>query len=309
MVKINRRKSLCACGCKQEVKFGNKYINHHGSSKNKPCLPKSPPQPCQCGCREMTKPGNKYILGHSNKLNFIIPEPNPEHLCECGCGEMVKWGKQSKKYNRFIKGHEHIGRKQSEEANRKRSESLKNIPRTEEWKKKIGIANTGKKHSKETKEKNSLATKEYYNNPENKKLQSERIKLVWSNPEYKNKMSGENSTHWKGGREYAIYGEEWSKQLREQIRERDNYQCQLCLTTQEESLVKYKKKLDVHHIDYNKENCSEDNLVSLCVSCHMKTNYNRDKWQVFLTRKHNNKFLHKDIKILKEENIVYGGRY
>jgi hypothetical protein len=38
------------------------------------------------------------------------------------------------------------------------------------------------------------------------------------------------------------------------------------------------KKLDVHHIDYDKKNGDPRNLVSLCKSCHIKTNYNREYW-------------------------------
>lgn len=34
----------------------------------------------------------------------------------------------------------------------------------------------------------------------------------------------------------------------------------------------------VHHIDYNKLNCNPNNLITLCKSCHMKTNFNREYW-------------------------------
>lgn len=34
----------------------------------------------------------------------------------------------------------------------------------------------------------------------------------------------------------------------------------------------------IHHIDYNKMNSSIANLVSLCHSCHSKTNFNRERW-------------------------------
>ncbi len=34
----------------------------------------------------------------------------------------------------------------------------------------------------------------------------------------------------------------------------------------------------VHHIDYDKKNCDPTNLITLCFSCHGKTNYNRKKW-------------------------------
>ncbi len=40
------------------------------------------------------------------------------------------------------------------------------------------------------------------------------------------------------------------------------------------------KKLDVHHIDYDKTNNNIENLIILCGSCHTKTNgkNNREYW-------------------------------
>ena len=35
-----------------------------------------------------------------------------------------------------------------------------------------------------------------------------------------------------------------------------------------------KEKLHVHHIDFNKENLDENNLVSLCRSCHITLHNN-----------------------------------
>ncbi len=43
------------------------------------------------------------------------------------------------------------------------------------------------------------------------------------------------------------------------------------------------RKLDVHHIDYNKKNDNFYNLIPLCQSCHSKTNYNREYWQQALS--------------------------
>jgi len=37
-------------------------------------------------------------------------------------------------------------------------------------------------------------------------------------------------------------------------------------------------KLKRNHIDYNKKNCNPDNLITLCHSCHSKTNHNRNYW-------------------------------
>jgi hypothetical protein len=36
--------------------------------------------------------------------------------------------------------------------------------------------------------------------------------------------------------------------------------------------------LDIHHIDYDKNNLQENNLISLCQKCHGKTNFNREYW-------------------------------
>lgn len=70
------------------------------------------------------------------------------------------------------------------------------------------------------------------------------------------------------------YGKEFSPELKEQIRIRDNHTCQECGKIQKE----LKRKLDVHHIDYNKQNNSPSNLISLSIKCHRKTNYNRKHW-------------------------------
>lgn len=45
--------------------------------------------------------------------------------------------------------------------------------------------------------------------------------------------------------------------------------------------------LTVHHIDYDKYNCNEQNLITLCRSCHPKTNFNRDYWKLFFRRRLN----------------------
>ena len=60
-------------------------------------------------------------------------------------------------------------------------------------------------------------------------------------------------------------------EIRESIRKRDNYSCQLC----------HKKAKHVHHIDYNKQNCKKNNLITLCFKCNMKVNYNRNKWEKY----------------------------
>ena len=79
---------------------------------------------------------------------------------------------------------------------------------------------------------------------------------------------------WNGGISFEPYGVDFNEELKEQVRKRDNYTCQECGYTEEQ--LGY--TLNIHHIDYNKKNNSEDNLISLCKSCHGKTNWNREDW-------------------------------
>ena len=85
-----------------------------------------------------------------------------------------------------------------------------------------------------------------------------------------NALSGNKHPNWRGGIGRDDYSINWTNTLKRAIRERDNYVCRLCGIAQDEKLHA------VHHIDYNKKNCSPDNLVLLCNSCHNKTNYNRE---------------------------------
>jgi 5-methylcytosine-specific restriction endonuclease McrA len=96
----------------------------------------------------------------------------------------------------------------------------------------------------------------------------------------RDRMLGENNPLWQGGISFEPYGLKWNEKLREKIRERDNYRCQECFRHQDELYTSNGKKykLNVHHIDYNKKNNREDNLISLCQACHRQTNFNRNDW-------------------------------
>ena len=91
-------------------------------------------------------------------------------------------------------------------------------------------------------------------------------------------QSGEKSHCWIDGKSFEPYTIDWTETLKRSIRERDNYVCQLCGRTQIEELEEIEKKLSCHHIDYNKKNCDPENLITLCKSCHAKTNFNRKYW-------------------------------
>ena len=76
--------------------------------------------------------------------------------------------------------------------------------------------------------------------------------------------------------EYTEYGEEFTYKLKEFIRVRDNRTCQECGLLEIDN--NKGKKLEVHHIDFDKENNNEDNLISLCKGCHTATLSNKEYW-------------------------------
>ena len=114
-----------------------------------------------------------------------------------------------------------------------------------------------------------------------KKSEEQRRKIRESN---KGKHAGILNPWWQGGIWHNPYPEEWKDDIKEAIRKRDNYICQLCGIHQDE-LKGWQKKLNVHHKDYIKDNLNPDNLISLCRSCHTKTNHNRNYWIKYFENK------------------------
>lgn len=103
--------------------------------------------------------------------------------------------------------------------------------------------------------------------------------------EHKKKLSlakqGEKHPFFNNWSSREPYGKEWSPELRSQIRKRDCYKCQECGYTEDN----LRCRLSIHHIDFNKKNNNPDNLISLCKSCHTKTNFNRENWIEYYKQK------------------------
>lgn len=91
-------------------------------------------------------------------------------------------------------------------------------------------------------------------------------------------MALENNPRWLGGKSFEPYTLEFTQELREVIRKRDNYTCLICGKKQG------KRKHSVHHADYNKANSDLKNLFTVCVTCHSKTNSDREKWQEYFKK-------------------------
>lgn len=95
---------------------------------------------------------------------------------------------------------------------------------------------------------------------------------------------GANHPNWQGGITYEKYPKEFfDGTLKERIRKRDGYKCQLCSKTENEELRDYNRRLSINHIDYNKKNCADNNLITLCVKCNAKVNKNRKYWTKYFT--------------------------
>jgi len=81
---------------------------------------------------------------------------------------------------------------------------------------------------------------------------------------------GSKNPAWKNGSSFEPYSPDFNKELKNKIALRDSEVCQLC------GIITVNKLSHIHHIDYNKKNTQEDNLISLCHSCHSKTNHRRE---------------------------------
>jgi len=134
------------------------------------------------------------------------------------------------------------GRIQSEKTKLKRIESRSWYKHSEETKKKIGKSNKGNKRP-------DLIN---YN---------ETVKPII--------QCGKNNPNWKGGITKVKYCKGWVV-LSKELRETDNHKCQnpQCKTADQRSTT--------HHIDYNKKNCHPNNLITLCNTCNVTANHNRE---------------------------------
>ena len=176
----------------------------------------------------------------------------------------------------FGKNNPFYGKKHSEESKNKMRLAKLGKRLSEEQKKKMSIARLknpvrfweGKKrekHSMEAKKKMSLA---HIGLKQTKETIEKRTSQCRGNRHY----------NWRGGITNNPYSVDWTNSLRISIRERDKYTCKICGDKQGDIAF------CVHHIDYDKKNCCPDNLITLCQSCHSKTNQNREQWIVYFIK-------------------------
>lgn len=80
--------------------------------------------------------------------------------------------------------------------------------------------------------------------------------------------TGKNHWNWRGGVQF--YGRDF-KLARPNILNRDEYTCQMCLKTNNDT------RIVVHHIDGDASNNCWDNLVTLCGGCNSRAEARNNK--------------------------------
>lgn len=90
----------------------------------------------------------------------------------------------------------------------------------------------------------------------------------------------EGNPNWKGGISFEPYCHIFNDNLKERVREFFDRKCYVCNKRE----GKNNRKLDVHHVNYDKMVCCNNTpplFVPLCQCCHGKTHHNQKDWQEF----------------------------
>ena len=160
---------------------------------------------------------------------------------------------------------------------------------SEEAKQKISVAMRekhgkhwlGKKHSSETKQKMRENHGKYWLG---KKHSPETIQKM------RDVKKGENNPNWRGGSSFEPYCVKFNNEFKERVRNFFGRKCVECGIDECDNDV----RLHVHHVNFRKDSCCSTAViplfVTLCTSCHSKSNYNREYWEDRFTRLINEKY-------------------
>jgi len=134
-------------------------------------------------------------------------------------------------------------------------DNLKMMSRSE-WNK---IHLMGHVVSNETKNKLSKAHTGKVLSDDHKLKISNSLRSRWANGEFDSIHVGEYNYKWRGGVE-NVYPKEFNNELKEWIKERDRHKCRVCPESD--------GRLEVHHLDGDRTNNNQENLITLCTECH-----------------------------------------
>ena len=191
------------------------------------------------------------------------------------------YGIEKAKHARIKLSESNSGKKRSDEDRKKMSLDRKGIP----WNERYGIetANRMREHnrniqtgriiSQAAREAISKANSGTYESRFGKE-KADKIKAKISEA-----FKGDKHPLWLGGKSFEPYGLDFNKELKKKIKERDGC-CMLCNLSLN-NLKLLKRNTATHHVDYVKTNNLSQNLITLCIECHLPTNYNRNQWTTF----------------------------
>lgn len=273
---------FCKCGCGRRVSVGRwcktkgipEFVRGHGNTKydqNRQYVLKilsglEEFPYCKCGCGERVKINIKngiyrvpdYLSGHHGRkstkyysqVKKILDGAEEVPLCKCGCGKHVTVSMIHATIG-IPEYYGHHGELNSIENYTKISRIVNgdNIAP-------LCACGCGKRIQVNSKHHITRGIPEF----------------IWGHS-----SKGENNPSWCGGISQEGYPNLFNCNLKEIIRDRDLRKCQLCAKTELEN----KKKLTVHHIDYNKDNCDPENLITVCSSCNSRVNKDRPMWTLF----------------------------
>lgn len=216
-------------------------------------------------------------------MDGTTQEETTVKLCACGCGKVVLY-----KNSIYAPGHHpnsHVVTEKMREAGHLAWETyLKGRKHTEETKKHMSESRKGRgnqytrgaKNILHVSEERKAFLREHLKGHENpfygKKHTTESLAKM---SEAQAKRVGERAAAWKGGISFQDYPQVWTAQLKNTIKQRDGFACQICFRTT--------VRFTIHHINYIKTDCLPKNLITLCDKCHGKTNGRRVYWMQLLS--------------------------
>ena len=233
-----------------------------------------------------TKKEYEYLRKISEKLTGMTPTPamieGRKRQSEKMTGQTKENNKSVRKMAETLTGrtkeeYEYL-KKAGEKRKGRTKEEYEYIRKTAE--KLIGRTKENHEGVRRGAEKKKGRTKE---NDESVRIRAEKL----------TNQIGELNPNWRGGISFEPYCEKFDEDLKERVREFFGRCCYICGKSEQEQIDEMIKngkrpikKLDVHHVTYNKDTCCDNSkplFVPLCKSCHNKTLGNREYWEEFFT--------------------------